>query len=358
MKKETLLEIIGNISDEHIAEFSDFPEKKTFRQKQWGILAACFVLMLAAMLVILPRLPLNQGTTPPDIALPGTTPPDSSGNTVIATPDSDNNLVLLPETPPLPTIVANINEISEPNRMTSMINLASSDFTPMTYDELLAYFDTSLPIEETFPLLSLVESSADYGVYQSPDRGIYYDGNTVIFSTSDNAQKVCIILAKEFKHASDFFELSEDELHFTEVNGRKLAVFHYTNALGDSCYYLEFIQNDIAYFISTQGISEEDFVKIMQILVLEDASAAAGDTHSLYGTIIAVDPYANQIGIKLDANQSYAAVSISVKLPEGEAQKYSLDEHVTVTYTGEPATVCSIWEQQLIGIESTQETAP
>ena len=32
-----------------------------------------------------------------------------------------------------------------------------------------------------------------------------------------------------FKHTSDVFDLSADELQFTEINGRELAVFHYTN---------------------------------------------------------------------------------------------------------------------------------
>ena len=33
-----------------------------------------------------------------------------------------------------------------------------------------------------------------------------------------------IVLSKVFKHTSDVFDLSADELQFTEINGRELAV--------------------------------------------------------------------------------------------------------------------------------------
>ena len=102
-----------------------------------------------------------------------------------------------------------------------------------------------------------------------------------------------------FKHTSDVFDLSADELQFTEINGRELAVFHYTNENGTDCYYAEFLQNDVAFVVSSENISMEDYAKCLQVLV-EKAQQNSGSVNTITGEIVVIDPYANHIGIRLD----------------------------------------------------------
>lgn len=110
-------------------------------------------------------------------------------------------------------------------------------------------------LQKRFPTL---HSRAMILVFTKPDnRGIYYDGNFIEFRNSGGTQDINIVLSKVFKHTSDVFDLSADELQFTEINGRELAVFHYTNENGTDCYYAEFLQNDVAFVVSSENISME-----------------------------------------------------------------------------------------------------
>ena len=95
-------------------------------------------------------------------------------------------------------------------------------------------FHSSIPISETLSYLTL--QSTDFSIFQTENRGVYYDGNSVVFQNSDGMQSVNIVLSKVFKHTYDLFDLRDDELKFTDVNGRELAVFHYKNENGAECY--------------------------------------------------------------------------------------------------------------------------
>ena len=74
--------------------------------------------------------------------------------------------------------------------------------------------------------------------------------------------------------------------------------------------------------------------------------------HTTTGEIITIDPYANHIGVRLDEEQApeYSRV-YGIDLPDGQsAENYSLGDRVEVTYTGEPATILTIWADQFVDI--------
>lgn len=247
-------------------------------------------------------------------------------------------------------ISLNINEIAIPDTVIGNINLSGDDFTAISYEELLNYFDVSLPISETLSYLTL--QSTDFGIFQTENRGVYYDGNSVVFQNSDGTQSVNIVLSKVFKHTYDLFDLRDDELKFTDVNGRELAVFHYTNENGTDCYYAEFLQNDVAFVVSSENISMEDYAKCLQVLV-EKAQQNSGSVNTITGEIVVIDPYANHIGVRLDKEQAPEYSSVyGIDLPDGQsAGDYSLGDRVEVMYTGEPATILTIWAEQLVDIK-------
>ena len=328
----------AKLFSEAMSEVGDpyYEEAATYRCQKGGYvkrtsLAACAAIVAAVALGILWKQVPGQ-----TIPQPGYDPP------IITSPED------LPDNAEQ-AISLNLNEISAPDVVSGNIGLGADDFTAMSYEELLAYFDLSLPIPEALPYLTL--QSEDFGIYQSENRGVYYDGNVVVFQTADGTQSIRIDLSKAFKHTSDVFTLRADELKFTDINGRELAVFHYTDEKGADCYHAEFLQNDVALVVCSENISAEDYGKCLQALV-EKAPKSSGSVHTVTGEIIATDPYANHIGIYLDEEQApkYSR-GYGLNLPSGySAEGYSLGDRVEVTYTGEPATILTIWAEQFVAL--------
>lgn len=289
MNTKLFSEAMSEVNDKYYEEAANYHCKKHGWVK-FTSLAACAAIVLAVSFATLWKLP-SQTTPQPEYEPPIITNPDNQ---------SDN---------PEQGISLNLNEIKELNATSGSIALMADDYTAMSYEELLRYFDVSLPITETLPYLTL--QSNDFGIYQTDNRGIYYDGNFIEFRNSGGTQDINIVLSKVFKHTSDVFDLSADELQFTEINGRELAVFHYTNENGTDCYYAEFLQNDVAFVVSSENISMEDYAKCLQVLV-EKAQQNSGSVNTITGEIVVIDPYANHIGVRLDKEQApeYSSVSL------------------------------------------------
>ena len=281
MNTKLFSEAMSEVNDKYYEEAANYHCKKHGWVK-FTSLAACAAIVLAVSFATLWKLP-SQTTPQPEYEPPIITNPDNQ---------SDN---------PEQGISLNLNEIKELNATSGSIALMADDYTAMSYEELLRYFDVSLPITETLPYLTL--QSNDFGIYQTDNRGIYYDGNFIEFRNSGGTQDINIVLSKVFKHTSDVFDLSADELQFTEINGRELAVFHYTNENGTDCYYAEFLQNDVAFVVSSENISMEDYAKCLQVLV-EKAQQNSGSVNTITGEIVVIDPYANHIGVRLDKEQA------------------------------------------------------
>ena len=329
MNAKLFSEAMSEVNDKYYEEAANYHCKKHGWVK-FTSLAACAAIVLAVSFATLWKLP-SQTTPQPEYDPPIITNPDNQSNN------------------PEQSISLNINEIKEPNATSGSIALMTDDYTAMSYKELLRYFDVSLPITETLPYLTLQRK--DFGIFQSENRDVYYDGNSVVFQNSDGTQSINIVLSKVFKHTYDIFDLSDDKLKFTDINGRELAVFHYKNENGAECYYAEFLQDDVAFIISSENISAEDYAKCLQALV-NKTQQSSNSVHTITGEIMAIDPYANHIGIRLDEDKApeYSR-GYGIDLPDGQsADGYSLGDRVEVTYTGEPATILTIWAEQFVDI--------
>ena len=330
MNAKLFSEAMSELGNKYYEEAANYHCKKHGWIK-FTSLAACAAIVLAVSFAALWKLP-SQTTPQPEYDPPIITNPDNqSGN-------------------PEQAISLNVNEIETPNVVSANISLGADDYTAMSYKELLKYFDTSLPVTETLPYLTL--QSKDFAIFQSENRDVYYDGNSVVFQNSDGTQSVNIVLSKVFKHTYDIFDLSDDELKFTDVNGRELAVFYYKSENGADCYYAEFFQDDVAFIISSENISAEDYAKCLQALV-NKTQQSSNSVHTITGEIMAIDPYANHIGIRLDEDKApeYSR-GYGIDLPDGQsADGYSLGDRVEVTYRGEPATILTIWAEQLVDIK-------
>ncbi len=330
MNVKLFSEAVSELGDKYYEEAANYHCKK-HEWVKFTSLAACAAIALAAVLGALWKQIPRQ-----------TVPQPGHDSQIITTPDHqpDNTEQV---------ISLNVNETEAPNAVTGNICLGADDFTSMSYEELLRYFDVSLPITETLPYLTL--QSGAFGIYKTDSRDIYYDGNLVEFQNSDGTQSINIVFSKIFKHTSDVFTLSADELKFTEINGRELAVFHYTDENEIDCYYTEFLQNDVALVVSSENISAEDYAKCLQVLV-DQVEQNSSSVNTIAGEIVVIDPYANHIAVRLDEEQAPEYSSVyGINLPDGQsAEDYSLGDRVEITYTGEPATVLTIWAEQFVDI--------
>ncbi len=330
MNAKLFSEAMSEVNDQYYEEAANYCCQK-HRWIKFTSLAACAAVVLAvSFATIWQQLP-GQTVPQPEYNPPIMTDPDDQA-------DDTEQVISL-----------NINEIAASDAVTSNINLCGDDYTQMSYEELLTYFDVTLPITEVLPYLTL--QSKDFGIFQSENRDVYYDGNSVAFQNSDGTQNMNIGLSKVFKHTYDIFDLSEDELKFTDINGRELAVFHYKNENGAECFYAEFLQDDVAFTIRSEHISVEDYAKCLQALV-NQTQQSSNSVHTIAGEIIAIDPYANHIGIRLDEDQALKySRGYGIDLPDGQTTDgYSLGDRVEVTYTGEPATILTIWAEQFLDI--------
>ena len=326
MNAKLFSEAMGEVNDQYYEEAANYRCKK-HRWVRFTSLAACAAIVVAVLGT------LWKQATDQLVPQPGYDPP------IITSPDD-----------PAQAISLNVNEIEKPKVVSGNIGLFTDDFTAMSYEELLTYFDTSLPIPETLPYLTL--QSENFGIFQLEDHNIYYDGNLVVFQNSDGTQSINIDLSKVNKHTYDVFTLSADELKFTEINGRELAVFHYTDENGADCYYTEFLQNDVAFVVSSENISAEDYGKCLQVLA-ERVPQNSGSVHTMAGEVTAIDHNTNSIWILLDEDEApeYSR-RYKINLPSvHSAEGYSMGECVVVTYTGEPAAICTIWAEQFVDIQ-------
>ena len=330
MNAKLFSEAMSEVNDKYYEEAANYHCKKN-RWLKPASFAACAAIVLAASFVALSQQHPGQTEPQPDYNSPIITNPDDQW-------DDTKQIISL-----------NINEIASSDAVKGNIDLCGDDYTEMSYEELLTYFDVSLPISETLSYLTL--QSTDFGIFQSENRDIYYDGNSVVFQNSDGTQSINVGLSKVFKHTYDLFDLAVDELKFTNINGRELAVFHYTDENETECYYTEFLQDDVAFILSSKNIPSEDYAKCLQALV-KKTQQSNNSIHTVAGEIITIDPYANHIGIRLDEDQApkYSRV-YGIDLPDGQpADRYSLGDHVEVTYIGEPATILTIWAEQFVDI--------
>lgn len=288
-----------------------------------------------------------------------------------------------PEELTRPAVELRFNElIEEPLTVYSTFPLMVEDFVPMTRQELLNYYGVSLPVEELFPLLSNLEpegTGSDWGIYRREGGDIYWDGNTFSFTSADGVLGVSIALDKAFHLPSSPWELPGDELRFTSVNGWELALFRYPDEAGDQIFCTEFRQNGVNYRVTGKNLAEGEFAALLEALLEPREDFAPGavrtvtgkvsvgickqtltasqlDGDASAGTFVEVS-YQGPLILSVNDGGSYSSLHIELT-PEQAAQLQfaglALGDQVTVRFTGEPATIGTVWNQQLVSIEAEE----
>ena len=247
--------------------------------------------------------------------------------------------------PPEERVIA-VNPSDPPERTGNLFNLSGEDYVSMTYEELLAYFQVELPVAEALPDLALVMEENGFGLYRTEGRGVYFDGSSVLFADESGTRQLRIGLEKVFKMGSAVAMWGE-ELAFTQVNGRELAIFRYSGEDGGDCYHTEFLQGDVAWFVDSGGLTAEEFVRGLEALV-EPVAPVEGE-REITGEVSVIDPQARYIVVETEKG------GWGVELPDGiAAEDFRPGDRVRVGFTGEPATLLRLWREQITALEMAE----
>ncbi len=304
---------------------------------RWSAMAACFcgVILYAVIL------PLNNHTV---------NPPIGPGVDLEADPGKDTPPVTL-ESP------ITLNELKEePSLATAMFSLNTDDLISLTDIEFLDYYGAVLNIEKAVPGFKLQPQnpSSSNGIFKNEVRGTYYDSHTFTFLSKDGQQRFDILLDKVNHYPMFNFGMDArgQTMVQSEINGVGVTIFSYINGEGKQCYHAELRGKETSYSVTSYDVSQENYAAALASVITDNfvsdgTSMGAEAMHTVNGIVNVVDITANLIALKLDSGDSSGFI---VYLSDGEAEKYSLGDHVKISFQGNPITIDTIWEQQLTDI--------
>lgn len=390
MGKLELFLAIGELDDDILRDAESFSGRERKRAPawvKWGGLAACAALAVCAVWFttgtpVSTTDPRASEALLPSASLPVTSTPEVTTGAA----NVDRPAVEPAEETARSFVKLHPNKlielIEEPQTSYGMFALMVEDFVPMTREELLDYYGVTLPIEELFPDLTATDPEEDgRGIYRSGERGVYFDTNTFSFTSTDGVQTVNIALDKAFHMPTGPWELIGDELYFTNINGWELALFHYVDRDGNGYWHTEFRQDGADFRVTGKNTSELEYTALLEALLEQREDFAPGEVRTVTGKVtagisrqtltasqtdgntgsISTDTFVTYRGplglLTVNGGDGYPSLRIELT-PEQAAQLWFADldlgDLVTVRFTGEPATIGTVWNQQLVSIEPAQ----
>lgn len=347
MKREDISRAVGDIDTAYIEEAAEEPDQKKMGKpwmKRVLPIAACVTLVLTSAWFLWQRVPLGQAGAAAQDSLCGSigdcqenTDMSPDSGTDGAAPETDNTSKDQAASQTVQFNDAHLRPVAG-----GEIELLAEDFVPMSREELLTYFDTTLPISQMLPeLRPLSPSQMDlwpYGLYRRNGGEIYHDQTIFPFANSDGSKQVQIQLSKVRHMAGVVPELREDGvLHRTAVNGRELTVFRDRDS---GVLYVEWLQNGVGWRVWAAGLTEETFYQLLVGLV---EPMDPRPTQTLSGQVFGIDPRAHTVWVVPEDGSG-----MMVELPaDCSMEKIQMYDRVQVIWQGEPATLQTVWKEQL-----------
>lgn len=391
MEKLELFQAVGELDNDILQDAEEFLCRTSGKRHapvwvKWGSLAACAALAVCAAWFITGT---PVGTADPRTSeelLPSVSQSAAPSQEVTrGAANVDRPAVESAEETARSLVKLNPNKLTEaPQTVHSMFALMTEDFVPMTREELLDYYGVSLPVEELLPQLSAVgpeEGGFDRGIYRRESGDIYFDGNTFSFTSTDGVQTVNIALDKVFHMPAGPWELMGDELRFTVVNGWELALFHYVDRDGNGYWYTEFRQNGVGFRVTGKNTGELEYTALLEALLEEREDFTPGQVRTVTGTVsvgiskqtltasqldgdagsTCTDTFVSYSGplglLTVYGGSGYSSLRIELTPKQAAQLQFaglSVGDLVTVRFTGEPATIGTVWNQQLVSVEPVQ----
>lgn len=139
------------------------------------------------------------------------------------------------------------------------IELHVEDFEKIDQEELIAYYGVNI-----FPNVpnDLKLSENQYGVYKE-NKNIYYDGNIINYANEDFTKSVNIEVSKDQFIPSDISKVFGDNYQDSLIDGVEICL----GQTDDQYYYAEFIRQNVGFRIIADGLSQEEFISVIQSLI-------------------------------------------------------------------------------------------
>ena len=337
MRREDISRAVGEIDTMYLEEAADEPQRRAARKRRWkGVfpIAACFALVLTSVWVLSHdgSMELESSTEQAEhAARDDQAASDGSSYGDAAAGHVDQFLYNDAKLSPAPM---------------QEVDLIGMKFVPMRREALLAYFETELPVSEILPDLTQIsseqmrEEGMSYGLYQKEHGEVFYDENCFSFVDAEGSVRVDIRLSK-VRHSAGVQPEISGTLRTTTVNGRALTVFRDRDR---GILHVEWMQHGVGWRICADGLEDPEFYQLLAGLVEPTAAAAE---QSLAGRIEVLDPQAHAVWIVPEHG-----ASMRVELPENfDMESIRLFDEVRVTWQGEPATLQTVWAEQLTEFE-------
>lgn len=351
---QTLYHAISRIDNRFIEEaqteqLKKEPVGKAPLWKRFTLLAACLFIAAAGAAAVAVNPWQNGGK-----ALPGQDFTAGGKGADQAPSDSD---AAAPEMSP---IFFAFNDVeAAPVGNMAMISLPVEDFQPMSAEESLRYFGVVLPASVGgFERTGGGCFGGAHGVYQSEERGVYYDVNTYIFT--NGGKNFTLTLRTVFEQlvpSPEQIKNGPEKFDFTEINGWNLALFRYADADGKTCVWTEFVLDGVIFTIMTCGLEENELAAAL--LGLLPQKEAVSEPRTVTGRVTRVDCRTVDYfdGKQHHVDESHdsftldcGGMKLTVLVP-GAADRFAVGDTAAVTYYGEPATAHTIWPGQLVGVD-------
>lgn len=139
------------------------------------------------------------------------------------------------------------------------IELNGEDFEKIEKEELVDYYGINI-----FPSVpsDLKLSNNQYGIYKNNGQ-IYYDGNVINYANEDFTKSVNIEVSKEQFIPSDISEVFGDQYQQSVIDGMDICL----GQTDDQYYYAEFLYHEVGLRIVADGLSEEEFISVIESLI-------------------------------------------------------------------------------------------
>lgn len=137
--------------------------------------------------------------------------------------------------------------------------LSEDDFVEMSRDEMIDYYGVDYIPDVPSDIKPQTDESS--GVFRR-DGEVYWDADILNYSNEDFTRRVHLEVCKEVVIIRDYFPYdSSDE----ESVIRGVEMFLSRDANGG--YYADFFYQNVEFFLSTQGLSEDEFLAILSSLI-------------------------------------------------------------------------------------------
>ena len=257
MNNGQILDAIGMINDEAIADARAYQRPKSRRLVKWSGMAACLAVVLFTVFSVLPHYLHQQGATPPDDLNSGIADnPDNNTHQ----PSSGSNVELV------------VNQLEAPPFMVDVdVKLTHYDKIPYDVWKLveenfytfanISYNDFVSRIPEAYRMNMAFYSLATKGYKDSEQDDAYKLHDYVLDCQSDDGVQVMIALCNFEAPIRDCF-ISDENPEVSNVNGTPVTIYGY-----DNMYMVSFSYEGINYDIETKDMGLDQLQALLANIV-------------------------------------------------------------------------------------------